>query len=91
MVKRKKNAIGQFITSASAHIGSTRGLSQENLFQKIITVFMALLFVFIISPWLILAIKSKKRKISFLHFCNFTANIPQVKMNSIKVFAIKKR
>ena len=62
MVKRKRNAIGQFISSASTHIGSTSGLIQENFFQKIITLFMALLFAFIISPWLSLAVKSKKMK-----------------------------
>ena len=62
MGKRKRNAIGQFISSASAHIGSTSGLIQENFFQKIITLFMVLLFAFIVSPWLTLAVKSKKMK-----------------------------
>ena len=62
MGKRKRNAIGQFISSASAHIGSTGGIIQENFIQKIIALFMALLFAFIISPWLTLALKSKKMK-----------------------------
>ena len=62
MVKRKRNSIGKFIYSSSAHIGPKGGLPQENILQKIITVFMALLFAFIISPWLTLAIKSKKMK-----------------------------
>ena len=62
MVKRKRNAIGRFISSASTHIGSASGLIHENFYQKIITLFMTLLFAFIISPWLTLAVKSKKMK-----------------------------
>ena len=62
MVKSKRNTIEQFISSASAHICPKGGSPQENIFQKIITVFMALLFAFIISPWLNLAVKSKKMK-----------------------------
>ena len=44
MVKRKRNTIGQFISSASSHIGPKGGLIQENFLQRVITVFMALLF-----------------------------------------------
>ena len=62
MVKRKRNTNGQFISSASTYICSKRGLIQEDFFQKIITVFMVLLFALIISPWITLAVKSKKMK-----------------------------
>ena len=44
MEKRKRNTIGHFISSASSHIGSKGGLIQENFLQRVITVFMALLF-----------------------------------------------
>ena len=44
MVKRKRNTIGQFISSASSHIGPKGGLIQENFLQRVITGFMALLF-----------------------------------------------
>ena len=62
MVKRKRNTNGQFISSASTHIGSKSGLIQEDFFQKIITVFMTLLYSLIISLWITLAVKSKKMK-----------------------------
>ena len=81
MVKRKRNTIGQFISSASAHIGPKGGLPQENILQKIITVFMALLFAFIISPWLTLAVKSKKMK----KFCFFTFAICKHFINEVEL------
>ena len=62
MEKRKRNTIGQFISSASSHIGPKGGLIQENFLRRVITVFMALLFALIISPWITLAVKSKKMK-----------------------------
>ena len=63
MVKRKRNTIGQFISSSSMSIGSKNRLLQENFMQKAKTIFMVLFFILIASPWLTLAIKSKQIKI----------------------------
>ena len=46
MVKRKRNTIGQFVSSSSMSIGSKNGLLQENLMQKAKTIFMVLFFYF---------------------------------------------
>ena len=59
MVKRRRNNIGQFISSASIYTGQKEMLFHKTWFQKSITFFMALLFIFIASPWITLAIKSK--------------------------------
>ena len=72
MVKRKRNTIGQFVSSSSMSIGSKNGLLQENLMQKAKTIFMVLIFILMASPWLTLAIKSKQIKIwiySVFQFC----------------------
>ena len=71
MVKRKRNRVGQFISSASTYIGPKAGFLEENYFQKVITVFMALFFVLVVSPWLTLAIKSKKLKDFFYALFQF--------------------
>ena len=51
MVKRKRNRVGQFISSASTYIDPKAGFLEENYFQKVITVFMALFFVLVDSDY----------------------------------------
>ena len=57
MVKRKRNSIGQFITSGC--VDKKTVFANENLKQKVMNIFMVLLFLLMVSPWLTLAIKSK--------------------------------
>ena len=57
MVKRKRNSIGQFI--ASGCVDKKTVFANENLKQKVMNIFMVLLFLLMVSPWLTLAIKSK--------------------------------
>ena len=69
MVKRKRNSIGQFI--ASGCVDKKTVFANENLQQKIMNIFMVLLFLLMVSPWLTLAIKSKTLQIwinSFFYF-----------------------
>ena len=61
MVKRKRNSIGQFI--ASGCVDKKTVFTNENLQQKIMNIFMVLLFLLMVSPWLTLAIKSKTLQI----------------------------
>ena len=61
MVKRKRNSIGQFI--ASGCVDKKTVFANENLQQKIMNIFMVLLFLLMVSPWLTLAIKSKTLQI----------------------------
>ena len=63
MVKRRRNNIGQFISSTSTSSGSKAKFFQENLLQKAKSIFMVLFFLFMASPWLTLAIKSKQIRI----------------------------
>ena len=57
MVKRKRNSIGQFIPSGC--VDKMTVFANENLQQKLVTIFMVLLFLVMASPWITLAIKSK--------------------------------
>ena len=61
MVKRKRNSIGQFIPSGC--VDKMTVFANENLQQKLVTIFMVLLFLVMASPWITLAIKSKTLKI----------------------------
>ena len=72
MIKRKRNKMGQFVSSSPISIGSKNGLLKENFLQKAKTIFMALFFILIVSPWLALSIKPKQIKIciySIFQFC----------------------
>ena len=61
MVKRKRNSIGQFIPSGSTD--KKTALVNENFQQKLMNIFMVLLFLLMVSPCLTLAIKSKTLQI----------------------------
>ena len=72
MAKRRGNSIGQFISSTS--IGQKAELMQADFQQKIITIFMSIFILFIISPWLTLAIKSKTIQIWIYSIFQFYKN-----------------
>ena len=57
MAKRKRNSIGQFISST--YMGKDLELAQTDFQKKFITIFMVIFILFMASPWLTLAIKSK--------------------------------
>ena len=58
MAKRRRNSIGQFISSISVVQKTPFFLS--NFCQRIIAISLALFFFLLLSPWITLAIKSKK-------------------------------
>ena len=60
MAKRKRNSLGQFIPSA--YMAQKERFLQMDFLQRIIAIFMVLLFLFMASPWLTLALKSKTLK-----------------------------
>ena len=57
MAKRKRNSIGQFISTT--HMGQKALLLPTDFQHKFVSIFMAIFILFMASPWLTLAIKSK--------------------------------
>ena len=62
MAKRQRNKIGQFISPNSVTAYQKTTIFQANFWQKGKAIFMVLFLVFVASPWITLAIKSKQIK-----------------------------
>ena len=60
MAKRKRNSICQFISST--YMGEKAIITRIDFRQTFTIIFMAVFFIFMASPWLTLAIKSKAIK-----------------------------
>ena len=69
MVKRKKNSIGLFIWSI--YMGEKAIITRIDFRQTFTIIFMAIFFIFMASPWLTLAIKSKAIKMWFYSIYRF--------------------
>jgi len=61
MVKRKRNSISQFISSG--YIDKKELFANQNIYQKLVSIFVVLFFLLMVSPWITLAIKSKTLQI----------------------------
>ena len=61
MAKRKRNSIGQFISSG--YIDKKELFANQSIHQKLVSIFVVLLFLLMVSPRIILAIKSKTPRI----------------------------
>ena len=61
MAKRKRNSIGQFISST--YMVEKAIITRIDFRQTFTIIFMAVFFIFMVSPWLTLAIKSKTIKV----------------------------
>ena len=57
MVKRARNKIGQFISISS--MAKNQHLPFIKIFHKVLNVLMAIFLLFLVCPWITLAIKSK--------------------------------
>ena len=62
MAKRQRNTNGQFISPNSVTAYQKTTIFQANFWQKGKAIFMVLFLVFVASPWITLAIKSKQIK-----------------------------
>ena len=62
MAKRQRNTIGQFISPNSVTACQKTMIFQANFWQKGKAIFMVLFLIFVASPWITLAIKSKQIK-----------------------------
>ena len=61
MAKRKRNSIGQFISSG--YIDKKEIFANQSIHQKLVSIFVVLFFLLMVSPWITLAIKSKTLQI----------------------------
>ena len=71
MVKRARNKIGQFISISS--MAKNQHLPFIKIFHKVLNVLMAIFLLFLVCPWITLAIKSKMLKewtYTLINFCN---------------------
>ena len=71
MAKRKRNSIGQFTSNDSGFTGSKFVKSSNNYLAKISALFMTIFFLFMVSPWLTLVLKSKKLKLFLYSLLRF--------------------
>ncbi len=60
MAKRKRNDMGQFVSNFSMD-NDPKSL-QEELWKKTIQIFMVIFLLFMVSPWVTIALKSKSLK-----------------------------
>ena len=60
MAKRKRNSVGQFISSFKGSFGSNYEGSMNFIKNNISSLFIITLIIFMVSPWITLLIKSKK-------------------------------
>ena len=60
MAKRKRNSVGQFISSFKGSFGSNCEGSMNFIKNNISSLFIITLIIFMVSTWITLLIKSKK-------------------------------
>ena len=60
MANRKRNSVGQFISSFKGSFGSNCEGSMNFIKNNISSPFIITLIIFMVSPWITLLIKSKK-------------------------------
>ena len=60
MVKRARNKIGQFISISS--VTKIQNLPFEKILHRALNILMAIFLLLLVSPWMTLAVKSKKIK-----------------------------
>ena len=60
MMKRKRNSLGQFISSFKGFLGTNCEGSKNYIKNNLSSLFMVALLIFMSSPWITLLIKSKK-------------------------------
>ena len=59
MPKRRRNSIGQFISSDNEFKRTDAGFYRDKAKKKSITILIAIILIILASPWIVLLLKSK--------------------------------